>query len=99
MTESPLRNILLMKRSLLTGCDFLPPPDLGICREQRRQYKVSSERCQCASVNQCIVVQRVGCVLRAAKPTISKLLTDLGPEFLYIFQNHVAMSIKSLDTS
>lgn len=33
MTESPLRNILLMKRSLFTGADcFLPLEVLGTCR-------------------------------------------------------------------
>ena len=35
MTESPLRNILLMKRSLFTGLDaFFPRPVFGTCRER-----------------------------------------------------------------
>lgn len=38
MTESPLRNILLMKRSLLTGrAPFLPLPVLGICGCKMKQ--------------------------------------------------------------
>lgn len=37
MTESPRRNILLMKRSLFTGVlPFLPLPVLGICGETSR---------------------------------------------------------------
>ena len=38
MTESPLRNILLMKRSLFTGLDaFFPRPVFGTCRERKRE--------------------------------------------------------------
>ena len=36
MTESPLKKSLLMKRSLLTACEALPPlPVLGICEQQQ----------------------------------------------------------------
>jgi hypothetical protein len=36
ITESPRKNILLMKRSLFTGLlPFLPLPDLGICARHR----------------------------------------------------------------
>lgn len=35
-TESPRKNILLTKRSLLIGCDaFLPLPVFGICKHAR----------------------------------------------------------------
>lgn len=100
MTLSPRKNILLMKRSLLTGFDpFCPRPDFGTCgRLLGRAFgKTSVKKPQPSQDSD--FISRPYPVISTQRLLKYDHETHLGPHFLHVFQNHVHMPVERLDAT
>lgn len=92
MTESPRRNILLIKRSLLTGVEpFLPFPVFGTCRRITSKREDTKGRTLHPMHHKTQVRWRVRRAWLVCGP-------NLCPHLLHVLQDHVAVPIKGLHT-